>query len=97
MRVRVEPEPRGTAGALISALDVLEPRFMLLNGDLFFDINIRALAAEADANCEALIALRCEEGSRYGWSNSGGTGSSAFVRKQVIPAGRRLSMPASTY
>jgi D,D-heptose 1,7-bisphosphate phosphatase len=67
VRVLVEPEPRGTAGALISALGVLEPRFILLNGDSLFDINIRALAAEADADCEALIALRyVPEASRYG-------------------------------
>jgi D-glycero-D-manno-heptose 1,7-bisphosphate phosphatase len=67
VRVLVEPKPRGTAGALVSALDILEPRFMLLNGDSLFDINIRALAAEADADCEALIALRCvPDTSRYG-------------------------------
>jgi D,D-heptose 1,7-bisphosphate phosphatase len=67
VRVLVEPKPRGTAGALVSALDILEPRFILLNGDSLFDINMRALAAEADADCEALIALRCvPETSRYG-------------------------------
>jgi D,D-heptose 1,7-bisphosphate phosphatase len=67
VRVLVEPEPRGTAGALISARDILEPWFILLNGDSFFDINVRALAAEADDDCEALIALRrVPETSRYG-------------------------------
>ena len=67
MRVLVEPKPRGTAGALISALDILEPQFIVLNGNSFFDINMRALAAEADADCEALIALRrVPEASRYG-------------------------------
>src|SRR5262249_12621862 len=67
VRVLVEPKPRGTAGALISALDILDPRFILLNGDSLFDINIRALAAGDDASCEAVIALRCvPEASRYG-------------------------------
>jgi D-glycero-D-manno-heptose 1,7-bisphosphate phosphatase len=67
VRVLVEPKPRGTAGALVSALDILDPRFILLNGDSLFDINMRALAAEADADCEALIALRyVPEASRYG-------------------------------
>ena len=67
VRVLVEPKPRGTAGALVSARDILEPRFILLNGDSFFDINMRALAAEADVDSEALIALRCvPEASRYG-------------------------------
>jgi D,D-heptose 1,7-bisphosphate phosphatase len=67
VRVLVEPEPRGTAGALMSARDILQPRFILLNGDSFFDINMRALVAEPDADGEALIALRCvPEASRYG-------------------------------
>jgi D,D-heptose 1,7-bisphosphate phosphatase len=67
VRVLVEPEPRGTAGALVAARDIFEPRFVLLNGDSVFDVNIRALAAESDADCEALIALRCvPETSRYG-------------------------------
>src|SRR5262249_51180469 len=50
-----------------SALDILDPRFILLNGDSLFDINIRALVAEDDASCEAVIALRTvPEASRYG-------------------------------
>jgi D,D-heptose 1,7-bisphosphate phosphatase len=65
VRVVVEPEPRGTAGALVSAVDSLEPRFFLLNGDSLFDINLRALAAEAE--CEARIALRwVPDVSRFG-------------------------------
>lgn len=66
VRVVVEPEPRGTGGALISAQEILAPRFLLLNGDSFFDINLRALAAEASAY-EALIALhRVCDPSRFG-------------------------------
>ena len=66
VRVVVEPEPRGTGGALISAQEIIAPRFLLLNGDSFFDINLRALAAEASAQ-EALIALRrVSDPSRYG-------------------------------
>lgn len=68
IRVAVEDEPRGTAGALVSARDLLAPRFLLLNGDSFFDIDVRAFAAAATADdCEAVIALRrVEDGSRYG-------------------------------
>ena len=66
VRVVVEPKPRGTGGALISAQEIIAPRFLLLNGDSFFDINLRALAAEASAQ-EALIALRrVSDPSRYG-------------------------------
>jgi D,D-heptose 1,7-bisphosphate phosphatase len=87
VRVRVEPEPRGTAGALISAFDVLQPRFILLNGDSFFDINIRALVAEADADCEALIALRyVPEGARYGSVELRGNRIVRFCEKTGDPS-----------
>jgi D,D-heptose 1,7-bisphosphate phosphatase len=68
VRVVVEPEPRGTAGALLLARDVVAPRFALLNGDSFFDTNLRSLAAQAAAaDHEALIALRrVTDASRYG-------------------------------
>jgi D,D-heptose 1,7-bisphosphate phosphatase len=39
LEVRVEDVPRGTAGAVRHALDCLAGRFLLLNGDTFFDIN----------------------------------------------------------
>jgi len=66
VRVIVEPEPLGTAGALAAA--AIAPRFLLVNGDTFFDIDLRALCAYSDrADCDALIALhRVPDGSRYG-------------------------------
>jgi D-glycero-D-manno-heptose 1,7-bisphosphate phosphatase len=63
VRVLVEPEPRGTGGAVAYARDVIAPRFLLLNGDSFFDINIRALAAEAP---DAIALRRVSDSSRYG-------------------------------
>jgi D-glycero-D-manno-heptose 1,7-bisphosphate phosphatase len=66
VRVLVEPEPRGTAGALLTAQKILAPQFLLLNGDSYFDVNLRALAVEASGH-EALIALhRVRDPSRYG-------------------------------
>ena len=66
VRVSVGPESRGTGGAVAYARDVIAPRFLLLNGDSFFDINIRALAAEA-ADIDGVIALRrVSDSSRYG-------------------------------
>lgn len=66
VRVRIESEPLGTGGALLSARDIVEPRFLLLNGDSFFDINMRALAVEGEDR-EALLALRrVPNASRYG-------------------------------
>lgn len=68
IRVVIEPEPRGTAGALVAAKDLIAPRFLLLNGDSFFDIDLRAFAAHGTADdCEALLALRhVPDASRYG-------------------------------
>ena len=66
VRVVVEREPQGTGGALISAQDIIAPCFLLLNGDSFFDINLRALALEVSAY-EAVVALRrVEDPSRFG-------------------------------
>ena len=83
VRVVVEPEPRGTGGALISAQEIIAPRFLLLNGDLFFDINLRAIAAEASAH-EALVALcRVSDPSRYGTVELKGKEIRRFREKSV--------------
>jgi D,D-heptose 1,7-bisphosphate phosphatase len=68
VRVVIEPEPRGTGGALTCARDLLTSRFLLLNGDSLFDINMRALAAEPmAADVEGLLALRrVADPARYG-------------------------------
>ena len=68
LRVIVEPEPLGTAGALGAARNVIAPRFLMLNGDTFFDIDLRALCAGCGgADQEALIALRhVPDAARYG-------------------------------
>ena len=39
----VEKEARGTAGALLDALHVMDDRFLVLYGDTYADINLRAL------------------------------------------------------
>jgi D,D-heptose 1,7-bisphosphate phosphatase len=83
VRVVVEPVPHGTGGALISAQEILAPRFLLLNGDSFFDINLRALAAEGSAY-EALIALcRVPDPSRYGTVELEGNEVRRFREKSV--------------
>jgi D,D-heptose 1,7-bisphosphate phosphatase len=68
VRVLIEEEPRGTAGALLSARGIVDSRFLLLNGDSFFDTNLRSLAAQAvEIEAEAFLALRqVGDGSRYG-------------------------------
>jgi NDP-sugar pyrophosphorylase family protein len=40
LTVALEQEPLGTAGALAHAADLLQKRFLLLNGTSFFDFNL---------------------------------------------------------
>src|SRR6266511_1495944 len=42
LRFIEEPEPRGTAGALKYAEDLLDGRFLMLNGDVLTDIDLTA-------------------------------------------------------
>jgi D-glycero-D-manno-heptose 1,7-bisphosphate phosphatase len=96
VRVLVEPSPQGTAGALLSARDILEPRFILLNGDSFFDINVRAFATEADPAFEAVIAVRTvSEASRYGTVELEGNRIVRFREK--IPKIRSALISAGIY
>jgi D-glycero-D-manno-heptose 1,7-bisphosphate phosphatase len=61
-----EPEPAGTAGALVNAAGKLDETFFLLNGDSYFDFNWLSLAtAKGDWTMHAALASGIE-GSRYG-------------------------------
>jgi NDP-sugar pyrophosphorylase family protein len=70
VRLRRVPEdpPADTAGALLHAAPYLERRFLLLNGDSFFDINLLDLASRHTRGpWLAWMALReVEEVGRYG-------------------------------
>ena len=66
LAVSLEQAPLGTAGALVHAAALLQRRFLLLNGDSFFDFNILDLASRAN---ESLVhmALRADViGDRFG-------------------------------
>ena len=66
MAVALEPAPLGTAGALVHARDRLQERFLLLNGDSFFDFNVLDLIARANTSL-VHMALRADViGDRYG-------------------------------
>ena len=66
MAVSLEPAPLGTAGALVHAADRLQERFLLLNGNSFFDFNILDLVARANTGL-VHMALRADViGDRYG-------------------------------
>lgn len=67
--VAIEPAPMGTGDALRWARDLLDERFLLLNGDAYFDINYRALEKALDAATDArvVLALRTvEDAAGYG-------------------------------
>jgi mannose-1-phosphate guanylyltransferase len=63
-----EPEPRGTAGAVKFAEDLLDDRFAVLNGDILTDFDISALwRAHEQRQARATIALiEVEDPSAYG-------------------------------
>lgn len=53
-----EASPMGTAGALRQAGDLLEDRWLLLNGDTYLDADYAAMAGRFDrATCEVLMAV----------------------------------------
>lgn len=68
VEVVVEPEPAGTAGALVNAAAKLDDTFFMMNGDSFFDFNWLSLApalARPGWKMHAALASGIE-GSRYG-------------------------------
>ncbi|MGH7045114.1 MAG: HAD-IIIA family hydrolase [Stellaceae bacterium] len=89
LAVTVEPEGAGTGGALWHARDRLDPQFLLINGDSWFDINLLTLAAGAVAQPAAIatIAIRSlADASRYGVVTLGALG-------RITGFGERPSQP----
>src|SRR5882757_4293127 len=68
LRFVEEPEPRGTAGALKYAEDLLDERFLMLNGDVLSDIDLSAQIAQHDATgaVGTLALVPVEDPSAYG-------------------------------
>jgi D-glycero-D-manno-heptose 1,7-bisphosphate phosphatase len=66
LKVSLEQAPLGTAGALVHARELLHERFLLLNGDSFFDFNILDLVSRANSDL-VHMALRADvAGDRFG-------------------------------
>jgi mannose-1-phosphate guanylyltransferase len=58
LRYLAEPRPLGTAGPILFAEELLQDRFLVLNGDVLTDIDVSALiAAHESAGARATIAL----------------------------------------
>src|SRR3954468_1839376 len=68
LRYLEEPRPLGTGGALKFAEDLLDERFLMLNGDVLTDIDVTAqIAAHERAGARATLALYpVEDPSAYG-------------------------------
>jgi mannose-1-phosphate guanylyltransferase len=68
LRYVVEPEPRGTAGALKYAEDLLDDRFLMLNGDVLTDVDVTAqLRQHAETGAVGTLGLvAVEDPSAYG-------------------------------
>jgi len=84
LRYVEEPEPLGTGGALKYAEQLLDERFLMLNGDVLTDIDLGAqLAQHERTGARATLALiAVEDPSAYGLVRLRGDGSvSEFVEK----------------
>jgi mannose-1-phosphate guanylyltransferase len=68
LRFVEEPEPLGTAGALKLAEQMLDERFLMLNGDVLTDIDLSAqIAQHLDSGARATLSLvPVEDPSAYG-------------------------------
>ena len=68
LRYVEEPEPRGTAGAIKFAADLLDDRFFALNGDVLTDLDLTALVEQHEASgARATLALHpVEDPTGYG-------------------------------
>lgn len=64
----VEPDPLGTAGAIAFAADGIDERFLVCNGDVLTDLDLRALVEfHVDRGAQATIALtRVDDPSAFG-------------------------------
>jgi D,D-heptose 1,7-bisphosphate phosphatase len=68
VRICIEPEPAGTAGALFHAKELLADEFILLNGDTIFNFNLLDLGTrQIDFEWQGRVALRqVPDTSRFG-------------------------------
>lgn len=67
LSLAIEEEPLDTAGGLVAAIDRLEERFLVLNGDVVLEADLAAFVAGAPPAAAGTIALvEVEDPSAYG-------------------------------
>jgi D,D-heptose 1,7-bisphosphate phosphatase len=88
--VGLEREAAGTAGALVHAAGLLQDRFLLLNGDSFFDFNLLDLVSRSGSSL-VHMALRADvAGDRFG-----GVVLDGDRVRAIIPPGNGATGPVS--
>lgn len=88
----VEARPLGTAGALKLAQRYCDGRFLLLNGDTYFDLDLAALLrthAERSARV-TLAAATVSDAGRYGRLDVSASGLVEAFREKDVTAGSGL-------
>lgn len=92
LRIVLETEPLGTAGAVRQAAPYLDHQFLLLNGDSIFDFNYLDLClcereGEPDDWLLRVALLEVDDASRYGLVELSGPRVSAFREKpdEAVP------------
>jgi mannose-1-phosphate guanylyltransferase len=88
VRYAEEPEPRGTAGAIRYAEDLLADRFLVLNGDVLCDLDLSELIrVHESTGARATIALHpVEDPSAYGLVRRGEDGRITEFLEKPDPA-----------
>jgi mannose-1-phosphate guanylyltransferase len=94
IRYAEEPDPRGTAGAVKFAEDMLGERFVVLNGDILTDFDLSRLVDEHErAGARTTIALmRVEDPSAFGLVIVDDEGGVAEFREKPAP-GEHIDEP----
>jgi mannose-1-phosphate guanylyltransferase len=89
LRYLTEPEPRGTAGAIRFAADLLEGRFLALNGDVLADLDLGALVRfhEERAAAATLGLFPVEDASDYGLVETADDGAVLEFREKPESGG----------
>ena len=97
-KVAVEPEPRGTAGAVRFAAEAsgITESFLVLNGDVLTDLDVGALARfHASSGAEATIALQpVADPTPYGLVVADPEGRVMSFSEKPEPGVTRTALPA---
>lgn len=105
LRVSAERAPAGTAGALRDALDILDPVFLLCNGDSWLDADLTLfqrswdLAASSIAPAPSIHVLlaHVDDRGRYGTVEFSGSRITGFREKTTESAPSRGLINAGVY